>query len=115
MSATLFFVGIAVFVALIVALPFAIISQLNRQERAARDHLRASGARCVAYVRTFRRISMTQHRVLFEIHLPAGPVGREYVLTELTDAWLADACALGRPVAVIAHPDAATIVFADAP
>jgi hypothetical protein len=93
------------------ALPVIILLLSSRADRAAREQLEKTGARCVAFVRSYRRISMTQHRVLFEIHLPSGPIGREYVVSGLADHWLADVGALGRPVRVCAHPDASTILF----
>lgn len=85
---------------------------MNRHERATQDRLRRTGSACTAYVKSYRRVSMTQHRVLFEIRLPSGAIGREYMLSGLSDDWLADAAALGRPIQVIAHPDARTIVIA---
>ncbi len=95
-----------------VASPFLIWGLSAWAESAARDRLRATGTRCLAVVKSFRRISMTQHRVVFEIRLPTGSIGREYVLSGLADDWLADALALGREVPVIAHPDAGTILLA---
>lgn len=80
-------------------------------ERRAAEELRRIGATCTAHVKMFRRISMTQHRVMLAIQHPSGPFGREYVLVGLDDRWLADVCALEKPVRVIAHPDATTVVF----
>lgn len=94
------------------ALPVLILVLSNRSDRAAEAHVRAVGTLCVAFVKSYRRISMTQHRVLFEIQLPTGAIGREYVLSGLPNAWLADVTALGRPVQVYAHSDARTIAFA---
>lgn len=84
---------------------------MDRAERNAIERVRATGTPCTAYVKSYRRVSMTQHRVLFEIQLPTGSIGREYMLSNLSDAWLADVAALGRPVPVIAHPEANTIVL----
>ena len=54
---------------------------------------------------------MTQHRVLGVVRFSAGAAGREYMLAGLSDAWLADVCALERLVRVIAHPTAETLVI----
>lgn len=99
--------GLAAFVLPVVA----IIMLSNWWDRRAADALRASGTRCRAKVKSFRRISMTQHRVMLAIEFPDGPSGREYVLTGLSDQWLADVCALERPVEVIADRNATTVVF----
>jgi hypothetical protein len=80
-------------------------------ERRAVERVRREGVRCAALVKSYRRVSMTQHRVLFVVHFPEGAAGREYMLAGLSDAWLADACALERPVRVIAHPAAETLVI----
>jgi len=101
------FVGVAA-----LALPILILVLSSRSDKAAREWLRKHGTHCTAFVRSYRRISMTQHRVLFEIQLPTGAIGREYVLANLDDHWLANTGALSRPVPVYAHPDAPTILFA---
>lgn len=80
-------------------------------ERRAAERVRREGVRCAAQVKSYRRVSMTQHRVLFVVHFPDGAAGREYMLSGLSDAWLADACALERPVRVIAHPAAETLLI----
>ena len=95
-----------------IGLVLLLVKLASRAERAARERLRTSGTPCTAYVKSYRRISMTQHRVLFEIQLPTGSIGREYVLPSLSDAWLADVTALARPIPVFAHPDARTILLA---
>jgi hypothetical protein len=69
------------------------------------------GIPCDAFVKTYRRISMTQHRVLFLVNFPTGPRGIEAVVEGLGDAWLADTCALARPVRVLAHPDISAVVI----
>ncbi len=104
--------GVVGFVVLFFAPLVIALKLIAHFERRAAEKLRATGARCTAYVKTFRRVSMTQHRVLFEIHHPQGAMGREYMLSGLDDVWLADVCALQRPVAVIADPAAKTVVFA---
>jgi hypothetical protein len=73
--------------------------------------VREQGAACTAYVKGYRRVSMTQHRVLLLIEFPAGPQGREYMLSGLDDQWLADVCARALPTRVIAHPEGQTVVF----
>ncbi|MFO0625479.1 MAG: hypothetical protein U0325_07640 [Polyangiales bacterium] len=83
---------------------------LTRSARLARERVQRDGVRCTAFVKSYRRISMTQHRVLWVVQFPNGLAGREYTLEGLSDAWLADVCALGRPVSVIAHPDAQTLI-----
>lgn len=80
-------------------------------ERRAVEQVRREGVRCTAWVKSYRRVSMTQHRVLWVVHFPAGPAGREYMMPGLSDAWLADVCALERPVRVIAHPEGETLVI----
>lgn len=80
-------------------------------ERRAVERVRREGVRCVALVKSYRRVSMTQHRVLFVVHFPTGAAGREYMLAGLSDAWLADVCALERPIRVIADPAAETLVI----
>jgi hypothetical protein len=80
--------------------------------RRARERVLREGVRCTAFVQSYRRVSMTQHRVLWVIHFPAGAAGREYMRDGLSDAWLADVCALRRPVSVVAHPEANTLVVA---
>ncbi len=106
-----FLIGLVLFPVVMIGGIALGISLMNRAERAAQERLRRTGTACTAYVKSYRRVSMTQHRVLFEIRLPTGAIGREYMLSGLSDAWLADAAALGRPVQVIAHPDAKTIVL----
>ncbi len=101
----------AAFVVFLIGIATLIVFLLSRSEKAAADRLRRIGMRCVAYVKSYRRVSMTQHRVLLEIHLPTGRIGREYLLSNLSDAWLADVCALAQPVSVVAHPEASTILF----
>lgn len=108
---TLLAVGAVLFTVAIIAAPFVLYALIMRSERKAEERLRATGIRCTAYVKSFRRVSMTQHRVLLEIQFPSGSVGREYMLSKLSETWLADVCALSRPVRVVALPDAATIVF----
>ena len=110
-ESTLFFAVMVIFVVAVVAFPFALIALVARSERKAQERLRAEGVRCIAFVKTYRRVSMTQHRVLWVVHFPAGPAGREYMMPGLSDAWLADVCALERPVRVIAHPEGETLVI----
>lgn len=104
------FGGVAGFLLVLVGTIVGIIYGLAWSERQAQARVRREGARCTAFVKSYRRISMSQHRVLWVIHFAQGAAGREYVLEGLSDPWLADVCALGRPVAVIAHPDAETLV-----
>lgn len=89
-----------------------LIRGVIRAERKAVERVRRTGTPCIAYVKSFRQVSMTQHKVLFEIQLPTGSIGREYMLSGLNHQWLADAAALGRPVQVIADPNASTIALA---
>lgn len=84
---------------------------VSRSERQTTERVRREGVRCVAIVKSYRRVSMTQHRVLFVVQFPSGLAGREYMLSGLNDAWLADVCALERPVRVIAHPTAETLII----
>ncbi|MFO0607451.1 MAG: hypothetical protein U0324_30075 [Polyangiales bacterium] len=79
-------------------------------ERRAVELVRREGVRCTAWVKSYRRVSMTQHRVLWVVQFPAGAAGREYMMPGLSDAWLADVCALEKPVRVIAHPEAEALV-----
>lgn len=90
----------------------ALIAYFVRRERVEQERLRTTGVLCTAFVKSYRRVSMTQHRVLFEIQLPTGSIGREYMLSGLTDEWLADVTALVRPIRVYAHPQANTILVA---
>jgi hypothetical protein len=103
--------GAAGFVFVLVGTIVGAFVGLSWSERRAAEQVRREGVRCVAQVKSYRRVSMTQHRVLFVIHFPTGAAGREYMLAGLSDAWLADVCALERPVRVIAHPTAETLVI----
>ncbi|AKT41284.1 hypothetical protein [Chondromyces crocatus] len=96
---------------LCVLLPAGVIALTDRAERRAIERLRREGMRCTALVKSFRRISMTQHRVLFELLLPTGRLGREYVLTGLNDTDLANWTALQVPLAASADPNASTIAL----
>ncbi len=87
------------------------ITAMNDYERRAQARLRTEGVRVDAVVKTFLRRSMTQHRVLLELRFPWGPTGREYLLSGLSDDWLAHHAALGIPVVVFAHPTASTVLF----
>lgn len=103
---------IALAIAFFIGLPVLIIWLSNRHERSQQEALRATGTLCTAFVKSFRRVSMTQHKVLFEIQLPTGPIGREYMLSGLSDLWLAEVTALNKPVQVYARADANTILIA---
>lgn len=92
------------------ALPFVIVMGLHDGGRRQRARLRVSGVRADALVKSFRRISQTQHRVLLEARLPGGSVGRELVADGLSDDWLAHHAALGIPVPIVADRSGATIV-----
>jgi hypothetical protein len=107
-----FVIGLVLMPVVFIGGTWLAIKLFDRAERAAIERVRRTGIPCIAFVKSYRRISVTQHRVLFEIRLPSGPIGREYALSGLSEAWLADAAALGRPVQVIAHPDAKTIALA---
>lgn len=80
-------------------------------EGRGKKRLATEGMRARAVVVSSRRISMTQHRVLFRIEGPAGPTGREYVMTGLNDAWLADVCAVQRPINVVWAPHIAALII----
>ena len=103
--------GAAGFVVVLVATIVGVIVGVFWSERRAVEQVRREGVRCVALVKSYRRVSVTQHRVLCVVHFPAGAAGREYMLAGLSDAWLADVCALERPVRVIAHPAAETLII----
>ncbi len=103
--------GAAGFVFVLVGTIVGIVVGLVWSERRAVERVRREGVRCVALVKSYRRVSMTQHRVLFVVHFPTGAAGREYMLSGLSDAWLADVCALERPLRVIADPAAETLVI----
>lgn len=85
----------------------AILYSARQNDRFVRER----GAACTAYVKGYRRVSMTQHRVLLLIEFPAGPQGREYMLSGLDERWLADVCARGLPAQVIAHPEGQSVIF----
>jgi MFS family permease len=101
------------FLVLFVATIVGVLSAVSWGEKRARDFVRNNGVRCTAYVKRFDRFgrSMTQQKVLFLIELPGGPVGRDYVMSGLDSRWLADVCALNKPISVIAHPDATTLII----
>jgi hypothetical protein len=109
------FLGGTVFFALaaFVLLPAGLIALINRSERRATARLLRDGVPCRVFVKSYRRVSMTQHRVLFELHLPEGRVGREHLLSGLSDADLANWAALQIPLA--AHADAKAIALDAAP
>jgi hypothetical protein len=90
-----------------------IVGVFSAVEKRALDFVRNNGVRCTAYVKRFDRFgrSMTQQKVLFMIELPGGPIGRDYVMSGLDPRWLADVCALNKPISVIAHPDATTLII----
>lgn len=107
-----YFGGIVLFaLTVFVLLPAGIIALMNRAERRAMERLRREGARCQVFVKSYRRVSMTQHRVLFELYLPEGRVGREYMLSGLSDADLANWTALQIPLGAHAHANAKTIAL----
>lgn len=95
----------------IFALPFAIIMASHDGDRRERARLRTEGVRGDAVVKSFRRISQTQHRVLLAARLPGGVVGRELVVAGLADDWLAHHAALGQPVTIFADASGSTIVI----
>lgn len=100
------------FVLLLGAAIAGFIGLIFWSERAERQRVEREGTRCRALVKSYRRVSMTQHRVLFLIDFPGGQAGREYLLSGLSDAWLADVCARGLPITVLAHPEASTVIVA---
>ena len=66
-----YFGGIMLFaLAMFVLLPAGLIALINRSGRQAVERVRREGARCQVFVKSYRRVSMTQHRVLFELYLP---------------------------------------------
>lgn len=101
------------FLALLFGTVVAVFVGMSWSARRAVDFVRTNGVRCVAYVKRYDRLgrSMTQQKVLFLIELPTGPIGRDYVMTGLDPRWLADVCALNKPIRVIAHPDASTLII----
>lgn len=103
--------GAAAFVLFLVGTIAGAFFGLTWSERQSVERVRREGVACTAWVKSYRRISMTQHRVLWVIQFPQGAVGREYVQVGLSDPWLADVCALGRPVPVIAHPEGDTVII----
>jgi hypothetical protein len=107
-----YFGGIVlVALAVFALLPAGLIALINRSERRAVERVRREGARCQVFVKSYRRVSMTQHRVLFELYLPEGRVGREYMLSGLSDADLANWTALQIPLAAHANANAQTIAL----
>ena len=98
-----------------VLFPAVLIALLNWSERRAVARVLREGVRCQVLVKSYRRISMTQHRVLFEMHLPEGRVGREYMLSGLSDADLANWTVLQTPLTARALADAATIALEAVP
>ncbi len=103
--------GAAGFLLVLVGTIVGVFVGLSRSERQATEQLQREGVCCVAMVKSYRRVSMTQHRVLFAVQFPTGLAGREYMLSGLNEMWLADVCALERPVRVVAHPTAETIII----
>ena len=101
------------FLVLLVGTIVGIVGAVLWGEKSAADFVRKNGVRCTAYVKRYDRFgrSMTQQKVLFLIELPTGAVGRDYVMSGLDPRWLADVCALGKPIRVIAHPDASTLII----
>lgn len=91
--------------------PAALIALITWSERRATARVMREGVRCQVLVKSYRRISMTQHRVLFEIHLPEGRAGREYVLSGLSDDDLANWTALQIPLVARVLAGAATIAL----
>ena len=104
--------GVAGFLFFLVGTIAGVAYGLASSERQAAEWVRREGERCLARVKSYRRVSMTQHRVLWAIEFSSGVAGREYTQTGLDDAWLADVCALGKPVRVIAHPRGDTLIVA---
>lgn len=101
------------FLVLLVGTIVGVIVAVFWGEKSAADFVRKNGVRCTAYVKRYDRFgrSMTQQKVLFLIELPSGPIGRDYVMSGLDPHWLADVCALNKPLRVIAHPEASTLII----
>jgi hypothetical protein len=110
-------IGGAIFFALaaFILFPAGLIALITRGEREARERLRREGVRCQVFVKSYRRVSMTQHRVLFDLHLPEGRMGREYMLAGLSDVDLANWAALEVPLTARASAGAETIALDAAP
>ncbi len=102
--------GAAGFLVVLFGSIVGLVVGLSWSERRGVEQVRREGVRCMALVKSYRRVSMTQHRVLLVVQFPTGLAGREYMLSGLDDAWLADVCALEKPVRVIAHPTAETVI-----
>lgn len=100
-----FFLMMAILGLTVVLLVVAIVYPLLTAESRAHADLRRVGLPAQAIIMSFRRISLTQHHVLLRIEGPSGPVGREYVVSGLADAWLADMSATQRPVSVVWAPN----------
>jgi hypothetical protein len=98
-----------------VLVPAVLIALINWSERRAIARVLREGVRCQVLVKSYRRVSMTQHRVLFEMHLPEGRVGREYMLSGLSDADLANWTVLQTPLVARALADATTIALEAVP
>ena len=98
-------------IATLILAAVAIVGGTRVVERKSRERLRRYGSGCVAVVKTYRRVSVTEHRVLFLVQFPSGPRGLEYTMSGLADGWLADVCAQQSAIRVIAHPDAKTILI----
>jgi hypothetical protein len=75
------------------------------------DRLRAEGTQVTAVVKSFYKA-----RVLFEIQLPGGSIGKELYpsyVDGITRQFLADACATGRPLEVLYLADSTNILIKD--
>jgi hypothetical protein len=94
---------------------FTLIVASNEASLRAVAELRTQGLPATVLIKGFRRISMTQHRVLCEVRLAAGAVGREYVLVGLQNDWLAHYAGLGQPVAAFVSHNLSAILLADHP
>jgi hypothetical protein len=110
-----FFLMMAFLGLTVVVLAVAIVYSALATESRAHAELRRVGLPAQAIIMSFRRISVTQHHVLFRIEGPSGPVGREYVVSGLADTWLADVSATQRPVSVIWAPNIHQVIVESSP
>ena len=110
---TAVFVTMILFVFLgMIAMVAVLLLLIRNDELRQEEKLRANGVQAQGIIKSYLRRSMTQHRVLLEVRLPTGSIGRERLIAGLDDAWLAHHTALGIPVPVFVDPAGSGVAFA---
>lgn len=105
--------GFAVGLLLMLLISFGVVyASIVVPARSARHWLLKHGQQCDGYVKTFERISLTQHRVVLQIlDSHGGSVGRVYVVSGVDERWLAHVCGTSKRIQMLAHPESDDVMF----